>query len=129
MVADIPWFNHIIGPAVSSPTDVSAKPFKIFFINMNIGSTYLLGLGVILLIGLIGIIIVCLVYRSPEGKTSERNKKLGLFVSFLHCFFAFGIVFAGTASFQGAILNPFETITLNGFFYILGIMLVCIVVG
>ena len=129
MTADFPWLNHIIGPLVSLSTDTSGKPYKIFYTNMNIASTYLLALGVILLIGFIGVAIFCLAYRSVEGKKSERNKKLIVFISFLDSFFVFGIVFAGTISFQGAILNPFETITVNGFFYILGIILLCVLAG
>lgn len=40
----------------------------------------------------------------------------------LYNFFGFGLVFAGCASLQGAILNPLSTLNVNATFYIIGIL-------
>ena len=112
MTAEFPWLNSIIGGALANGSDVSAPPFKFFYVNMNIGSTYLLALACILFIGLIGLGII----KGCSCKT-ESLQSFGLF---LYCFFGFGAVFAGTASLQGAVLNTFSALTLNLFFYILG---------
>ena len=45
------------------------------------------------------------------------------YLKFLYNFFSFGAIFAGCASLQGAFLNPVTSLTLNGVFYIFGIVL------
>jgi len=44
-------------------------------------------------------------------------------------FFSFGIVFAGAVSLQGALYNPFELLSINGFFYMLGTAVYFIMLG
>lgn len=43
------------------------------------------------------------------------------YLRFLYNFFVFGATFAGCSSLQGSIYNPVNSLTSNGFFYILGI--------
>ena len=67
MVAEFPWLNSIIGGELANGSDVSALPFKFFYVNMNISSTYLFALAVILFIGLIGFgIIKCCKCKSDS---------------------------------------------------------------
>ena len=112
MVADFPWLNSIIGGELANGADASALPFNFFYVNMNISSTYLLALAVVLLISVLGFGVI----KCCKCKADSLNS----FGLFLYCFFGFGVVFAATASLQGAILNTFSTFTLNLFFYILG---------
>ena len=42
-------------------------------------------------------------------------------MKYLYSCFCFGVFFASCLSFQGALLNPSDHVSLNGFFYILGI--------
>lgn len=44
-------------------------------------------------------------------------------------FFYFGMVFAGCASLQGSIMNPYNIISINGVGYVLGIILYVITLG
>lgn len=49
--------------------------------------------------------------------------KMWAYFRFLYNFFIFGAVFAGCASLQGSIMNPVVELSVNGVFYILGIIL------
>ena len=48
------------------------------------------------------------------------------YLRFLYNFVAFGVIFAGMSSFQGAILNPVQKVSVNSLFYIIGILLYCV---
>lgn len=43
--------------------------------------------------------------------------------------FIFGATWAGASCIQGALLNPFQTVTMNSGFYMIGIALYCVVVA
>lgn len=82
--------------------------------NLNLGSTYFLAFITILVVSLILLAI---------AKGAKKEDKIYPFFEVLYSFFCFGVIFAGCISFQGAIINPIDTVSLNGFFYILGIAL------
>ena len=99
MVADFPWTNSIFGSLLSLGSDQSAIPYRLFFVNMNIASTYLLGMICVFAIGSVGsIVMYCCHCRKYQIKS---------YCGFVYCFFVFGVVFAGCASLQGAVINPF----------------------
>lgn len=83
---------------------------------MNLASMYLLGLSVFILFAIITIII-------GKSLSPKYDYKMYSYLQFLYNFFCFGLIFAGCASLQGAILNPMETLSINGAFYILGILI------
>ena len=69
---------------------------------MNIASTYLFCVFIILVLAIVGpLIITCCRVKKSQGQIEA-------YLTFLYCFFAFGIVFAGCGCIQGAILNPLE---------------------
>lgn len=83
---------------------------------MNLASMYLLALLVFILI----IIITIIVGKSLSPK---YDHKMYSYLQFLYNFFSFGLIYAGCASLQGAIFNPMESLSINGAFYILGILI------
>ena len=45
MIVDIHWLNSVISAELTDLSDKVAVPFGLFFDNMSIAGTYLLGLG------------------------------------------------------------------------------------
>ena len=99
---------------MGEPSDETPEPFRVFYVNMHIGSTYLLALITILV--LVGLTVVL-------GIKLQKQQKMHAYLRFLYNFFVFGCVFAGCASFQGSIMNPTNTLSVNGLFYITGTLL------
>ena len=58
MPLNFPWFNQILGETFGNAFDNSPSIMKIFFVNLNIGSTYAAGLGAILLTVVLGFSII-----------------------------------------------------------------------
>lgn len=116
MYADFPWLNKFFGSNLSDSRDYSPSAYSIFYNNMNLASMYLLALSVIVALSIIGLLV---------GKSCgpKYNPKMYAFFTFLYNFFVFGAAFAGCASLQGAVLNPITSLTINGAFYIIGILL------
>ena len=118
MSADLPYLNDYFGSVLSDSSETIPLPYSVFYTNLNLASQYLLPLCVCVLL----IIITLLV-----GKSCEAEKIMFNYLSFLYMFFVFGLSFMGCACLQGAILNPITSITINGLFYILGIIIyVCL---
>jgi hypothetical protein len=57
MFVDFPWLNKFFGTYLSDPRDKSPNIYSFFYTNMNIASTYLLALFVIIFFTVIGLII------------------------------------------------------------------------
>lgn len=57
MAADFPWLNFTFGNALSDSRDESPVPYSVFYINMNLASTYLLACFVILIFVLVTFLI------------------------------------------------------------------------
>lgn len=114
MYADFPWLNRFFGEKLSDSRDTTPDPYSLFYDNMNLASMYLLPLSIFILL----FIITVLVGKSLPEYTHKMNSTL----QFLYNFFSFGMIFAGCASLQGAIMNPIESVNINGSFYILGIL-------
>lgn len=53
MIVDIYWLNSVIAENVTDLSDKVAVPFGLFFDNMSIAGTFLLGLGGYILLALI----------------------------------------------------------------------------
>lgn len=115
MYADFPWLNRYFGSLLSDERDAAPLAFKFFFTNMNLGSMYLLAVSVLILLTIITFIV-------GKSLSPKYDFKMFAFLQFLYNFFGFGLIFAGCASMQGAILNPMESLSVNGAFYILGIL-------
>jgi hypothetical protein len=117
MLADLPWLNDYFGYNLGDPRDIQPEAYSIFYINMNFASTYLLAFFIIiLLISIVGLMI-------EKGLPRNFITRYKAYLVFLYNFFSFGLIFAGCTSLQGSILNPISFISINGFFYIFGIVL------
>ena len=57
MTADLPWANSFFGGVFGQDGDLTPFPFKVFFTNLNIGSTYFLALTVICLLVAISFLV------------------------------------------------------------------------
>ena len=44
MTADLPWANQSLGSLISLPYDIQPDAYSLFYVNMNMGSTYLIPL-------------------------------------------------------------------------------------
>lgn len=64
MLSDFPWLNSYFGNLFSYAYDTSAKPYAMFYTNMNIGSTYLLAICTAIVIGF----VLWMIYRSKYKK-------------------------------------------------------------
>lgn len=129
MTADWPWAAGRIGTLLGDSSDVTAPGYLLFFTNMSLFSTFALPLLILLIL----LVLVYLVFgrsapssfslRNENGEKMARasNKYLSI-REFLFSFFQMGLVFAGCASLQGAILNPSSMLSLNGVGYILGMI-------
>lgn len=98
MYADFPFLNNFFGALFSDPRDKSPTAFLVLYTNMNIASMYLLAVCIAFFLW----IVALLIKFSCEFKHNERMN--AIFV-LLYNFFVFGLVFAGCASLQGAIIN------------------------
>lgn len=81
-----------------------------YFYNLNLASTYLLSL-------ILSAILLSLRFIINKDNQFARTK----YTKFIYFVFIFGMAYAGSLSLQGAIFNPIQTISVNGFFYLLGI--------
>jgi hypothetical protein len=116
MTVDIPWANYQIGSVLGQQADKIPKNLAMYFYNLNIASTYLLGLCV-------GIGFFCLRFLIHESKGLARTK----YTQLIYCIFMFGMTFAGSLSLQGAKLNSIQKLTVNSLFYLIGIILYLII--
>ena len=64
---DIPWANDAISESFSSLTDASPFGFMMFYLNLNLASTYLLALVIFLAISLV-LLALRLKLQPQEGK-------------------------------------------------------------
>ena len=112
MTADIPWANESIGNLVSKGSDVQPEPYSLFYVSMNIGSTYLISL-IIIMICTFGVFL-------GLAQDGIQNRPPLTFV--FQNFFLFGVFSCGAASFYGALLNPIQEVSLNSVLYIIGII-------
>jgi hypothetical protein len=112
MTIDLPWANYLIGSVLGQQADGIPKNLAMYFYNLNIASTYLLALCVV--IGLF-----CLRFLIHESKVLARTK----YTQLIYCIFMFGMTFAGSLSLQGAKLNSIQKLTVNSLFYLIGIIL------
>jgi hypothetical protein len=119
MYADFFMFNRSMKQIVVhliDQRDKSPPAFSLFYLNMNLASTYLLAFLVLIFLAIIGLIV-----RKCFG--NKNNEKTNAFFTFLYNFFAFGAAFAGCISLQGALINPISFLNVNSVFYILGVLL------
>lgn len=54
MIVDFPWANSIIASELTDLSDKVPVPFGLFFKNMSIAGTFLLGISVYIILLLIG---------------------------------------------------------------------------
>jgi len=57
MTADFPWLNSLFGNLLGRDADITPYPYKVFFTNLNIGSTYFLALIIVTLLYLISFVL------------------------------------------------------------------------
>lgn len=66
MTADLPWINDILGEIFGNDADYTPSPFKVFYMNMNMGSTYFLAFITILIVSLILLAIAKLAKKEDK---------------------------------------------------------------
>ncbi len=107
MALSCPWMNDFFGQTFSDPSDNSPSLMKIFYFNLNIASTYLTPLGVIILLLLIGTLVIKLCGSSVEKK---RQLSSAIFFNFIYNIFSYGAIFSSIISVQGGFINTFKYI-------------------
>ena len=111
-LADLPWLNNIFGSALSNLSEYTPNPYLMQYQTLNLPSTYLLAL---ITYGILAIVL--LVIRKRWKESIYKYERL------LYNWWAFGLAFSGFCCFQGAVLNPISSLSVNAFFYIVGISL------
>ena len=111
-MTDLPWLNSIFGSALSNLSEYTPNPYLMQYQTLNLSSTYLLAL---IVYGTLAIVLLVVRKRCKSGV--YKYEKL------LYNWWIFGLVFCGFCCVQGAILNPISSLSVNAFFYILGISL------
>lgn len=115
MTADIPWMNVSLGGKMGNIHDITPDPFKMYYTNLSLVSTYFIALIVIF------ILWFCLGFVGFVCEDSRRN--IEALKGFLYNFFGFGVVLAGCLALQGTIYNPLDSPNVNTVFYIIGIII------
>ncbi len=158
MVVDLPWLNSMFASQLTDVSDHVQVPFGLFFQNMSIAGTFLLGFIAYLTLVLI-VQAYFYVTKEPEELKSEKteseldsdemrkNKKefkiqnleeaMGInydndesettlkkrnYLELFWNLFTFSMCYYSCVSVQGAFYNYSQMITLNGAFYILGML-------
>lgn len=86
-----------------------------YYVNLNLGSTYLLAT---VSIGVVWVVTAAYGYLKPESQI-----RVNTFKSFIYNFFIMGATIAGCLAFEGAILNPITGLSVGAGFYVAGILL------
>lgn len=113
MFLDLPWVNGFFSQAITISTDVLPQTYKLFYDNLNLPSTYLF--AVIMEVVVVGVVFGVVRYVMKKEKVWNNVREL--FYNLFIC----GITVASFLCLLGAYYNPVSTITINSFFYILGI--------
>lgn len=131
MLLNFPWMNEPLGNMLGNTFDNSPAVMKIFYVNLNIGSTYIVALAVIIILLILGYAIISLCNdKKKDDKPMEENKSI--FFNFIYNLFSYGAIFTSTLAVQGCFMNPinellgFENIA-NSLFYIAGIIILFII--
>lgn len=69
MSADLPWLAPYYASSLATSSDLSPQGFQLFYLNLNIASTYLGGLVIFIVLLLIG----CLSINRKPGKARESE--------------------------------------------------------
>jgi hypothetical protein len=112
MLADLPWLNPYFGNSLSSVTQETPQPFRIFYISLSFASTYFLAFLTICAMSLLLGVVACV-----KESTRAVVKNIGLF---LYNFFLGGLALAAWMNLQGAIINVLPEHTYKASLYILG---------
>lgn len=127
MTSDLPWLNSKLPSSFFSTSDLKPMGFSFYFVNMNLAAMNLITCLIFLFLLFLS---YCLLSEAPTASLRIKNKesnaknyKFKAFKEFLMNFFGFGFAFAGFSSIVGTFLNYSEFLSLNGIFYILGVVL------
>jgi hypothetical protein len=116
MMMDLPWANDVFSEIFGDASDYAPEPYLMYYSTINICSTCLLAM---LVYGVIGGGLAIARCVADQYKTIESLQMLLLNIC------GFAIIYPSALAFHGAILNPVTSLTLNSFFYIIGIGVYC----
>jgi hypothetical protein len=104
MALSFPWMNYLIGEMFGDPNDNIPQTMKIFFVNLNIASTYgvALAVSVFLLIICYSIIAIC------SSNSEKKSLDTSLFLNYLYNLFSFGTIFSSMLCLQGSFMKGFK---------------------
>ena len=68
MSVDLPWANKLIAEKLVDLSDIVENPFGLFFNNLSIAGTFLVGLGAYILLKIFGF-----VFLSEAEKVESKN--------------------------------------------------------
>ena len=110
---DLPWLNKFIGGYLANQADYVPNPYIMYYFNLSTVSTYCLAF---ILFGLLMIVKFVYFYQSKAELAKIK------FTQIVYSIFIFGLILSGSLALQGAFYNPIKTVSLNSFFYIVGIL-------
>ena len=127
MAIDLPWVNELLPSTMADPLDYAPKGFFYYFTNMNFAAMSLITFAIYLfLLGFSYLMCADSRVEEVELKETQRlrtpNLLFNAFKEFLVNFFYFGLAFAGFCSLVGSLHNSTSVISVNGMFYIMGVL-------
>ena len=69
MSVDLPWANKLIAEKLVDLSDIVENPFGLFFNNLSIAGTFLVGLGAYILLKIFGFVF----FSEPEKVESKKS--------------------------------------------------------
>lgn len=63
MLLNFPWMNESLGKLLGNTFDNSPAVMKIFYANLNVGSTYGVALSILIVIAILGYSIISICYN------------------------------------------------------------------
>lgn len=131
MVVDLPWLNYYLPDSFANGFDTMPMGYLFFFRNMNMASMHFFTCIIFLTLLIIG--YCCLSDKEDEEVSEENSQRITVHLKFLAFkefmlnFFCFGLAFAGFSSVVASFLNNATGLTVNGVFYISGVVIYCMI--
>jgi uncharacterized membrane protein len=126
MVVDLPWLNNLLPSLMTNEFDTTPTGYLFYFTNMNFAAmhffTFLIFLGLLIISYFLLVDTKASEIKIDEKSKAVVNVRFKAVKEFYLNFFCFGLAFAGFSSVIGAFLNYSSVLTLNGVFYIVGVI-------
>jgi len=106
MALDFPWMNEKLGEVFGNPFDNSPTQMKLFYLDLNFGSTYGLAFSVIIVSCALGYTGISIFSSNQE----KRQLRISTYFNFMYNIFIYGALFSSMLAIQGCVNNSIHQI-------------------